>query len=95
MRKLMIGALALAGVAIAAPASAQGFYFGAPGVSVGVGAPVHRHYDGPVYHSYDHDRPRYRAHRHRDYDRSYAYGGCRTVTIQRDDGSVKRIRRCG
>ena len=40
------------------------------------------------------------AYRERDYrDRSYAYdrgrfGGCRTVTIERDNGSVRRIRRC-
>jgi hypothetical protein len=36
------------------------------------------------------DRPAYRAY---GYDRGYR-GGCRTVTIERDDGSVRRIRRC-
>jgi len=33
----------------------------------------------------DYDRPRYR---------SYARGDCRTITIRRDDGSIRRIRRC-
>jgi hypothetical protein len=90
MRKLLIGLASLAAIAAVTPASAQGFYFGAPGVSVGVGAPVYRD-----RYNYDYDRPRYRAYR--DYDDSYAYAprGCRTVTIQRDDGSVRRIRRCG
>ena len=91
MRKLLIGLASLAAIAAVTPASAQGLglYFGAPGVSVGVGAPVYRE------RHYDYDRPRYRAHRH--YDDSYAYAprGCRTITIQRDDGSVRRIRRCG
>jgi hypothetical protein len=35
---------------------------------------------------------------YRDYREGYAYEhgfqGCRTITIQRDDGSMKRIRRC-
>ena len=38
----------------------------------------------------DYDRPAYRAY---GYDRGYR-GGCRTVTIERDDGSVRRVRRC-
>ena len=86
MRRLLIGALALTGVALAAPASAQGIYLGAPGVSVGVGVPVvrERHYD----------EPRHRVYRERSYDRTYARGDCRTITIRRDDGSVRRIRRC-
>ena len=37
----------------------------------------------------DYDRPEYRAY---GYDRGYR--GCRTVTIERDDGSVRRVRRC-
>ena len=40
----------------------------------------------------DYDRRRYRAY---GYDRGYRFGrGCRTVIIQRDDDSVRRIRRC-
>jgi len=34
----------------------------------------------------DYDSPRYGGYAR--------YGGCRTITIQRDDGSFKRIRRC-
>ena len=92
MRKIVFGLASLAAIAAVAPASAQGLYFGAPGVSVGVGVPAYRD------HYYDYDRPRYRAYRaHRYYDDGYAYAsrGCRTITIRRDDGSVKRIRRCG
>ncbi len=50
------------------------------------------------YRERDRDRD-YDGHR-RDYDRSGyndrgGYGGdCRTVTIERDDGSVRRTRRC-
>ncbi len=87
MRTFLIGALALTGVAMCQPASAQGVYFGAPGVSVGVGAPVYRE------RHYEYDRPQHRVYRERD-DRSHARGDCRTVTIERDDGSVRRIRRC-
>jgi hypothetical protein len=37
------------------------------------------------------DRGHYRAY---GYEREYRRSGCRTVTVERDDGSVKRIRRC-
>ena len=91
MRNILIGLASLAATAAVTPASAQAVYFGGPGVSVGVGAP------GPVYRDryYRYDRPRYRAHRHYDDDYAYAPRGCRTITIRRDDGSVRRIRRCG
>jgi hypothetical protein len=86
MLKIATGFIALAGVALVTPALAQGVYFDAPGVSVGVGA---RH------HWNDWDRPYYRGYGVRTYDDSYAYaGGCRTVKIYRGDGSVKIIRRC-
>src|SRR5262245_40511774 len=44
-------------------------------------------------------RPSWREHHYRHYDgyayeRGYGRHGCRTVTIHRDDGSVKQIRRC-
>jgi hypothetical protein len=80
--------LLVAGVAaftLFAPADskAQGVEVGVPGVGVRIGDPGYRH-----YRSYDYDRPRWR-------DREVRYGrSCRTVTIERDDGSVKRIRRC-
>jgi len=68
-------------IAIANPALsvAQGVYIGPGGVGVDTG------------------RPGWRERHYRD--RTYAYergrfGGCRTVTIERDDGSVRRIRRC-
>jgi hypothetical protein len=63
-----------------APSRAQGVYIGPGGVGIDTGP------------------PRYRERYYRG-DRSYAYergrfGGCRTVTIERDDGSVRRVRRC-
>ena len=74
----------LAGLAVATPALAQDVYVGAGRGGVGVGVDV----DGPRYH---------RGYRERDvytsgYERSYER--CRTTIIRRDDGSVKRIRRC-
>jgi hypothetical protein len=84
MRTILLGLLAVAGISIATPvvpASAQ----------VIVETPV-----GGVRVGRDHDYDRYR---YSDYDRhgyrAYARGhGCRTITIQRDDGSFRRIRRC-
>ena len=35
----------------------------------------------------------YRAYRGDAYERGYG-GDCRTITIRRDDGSMKQIRRC-
>ena len=83
---LMAGVLAVAGLAIAtpisvAPASAQ----------VSVDTPIGGVRVGPQRRYYrDYDRPAYRAY---GYDRGYR--GCRTVTIERDDGSIRRVRRCG
>ena len=86
MRTLLLaGALAVAGFAIAtpifvAPASAQ----------VAVDTPLGGVRVGPEPRYRDYDRRAYRAY---GYDRGYR-GGCRTVTIERDDGSVRRVRRC-
>ena len=94
MRTLVIGLLVLSGIAATMPASAQGVYFGTPGVGVQIGGPQH-HYlenDAPRYRNYDYERPRHQSYGYRD--NSYDRGGCRTITIQRDDGSVRRIRRC-
>ncbi len=45
------GSLALGA---AAPASAQGFYFNAPGIHIGVGHPYHHYYGRPYgYRYYD------------------------------------------
>jgi len=80
--RTMLAALGFVGtmaVASPAPTMAQGVYLQGPGVGVEIG------------------RPGYHERYYRD--RSYAYergrfGGCRTVTIERDDGSVRRVRRC-
>ena len=87
MRALLLaGVLAVAGFAMAtpisiAPASAQ----------VAVDTPLGGVRVGPEPRYYrDYDRPAYRAY---GYDRGYR--GCPTVTIVREDGSVRRVRRCG
>ena len=80
MRTILLGLLAVAGIAIAmpvvSPASAQ----------VTVETPA-----GEVRVGHDRDRDHDRRRYHRDRDRDH---GCRTVTIRRDDGSVRRTRRC-
>ena len=88
MRKLfsvssLLGLLAVSAIAIATPvvpASAQGVIVDTPVGGVRVGRD--RDYDRHRYSDYD--RPQYR---------SYARD-CRTITIRRDDGSVRRVRRC-
>jgi hypothetical protein len=84
MRNLLLaGVVAVSGIAFVAPASAQ---------SVGVDTPVGGVRVGSDRGHYrDHDRPGYRAY---GYDREYRRGGCRTVTVDRADGSTKTIRRC-
>jgi len=64
-----------------APSSAQGIGISVPVVGVQIGEP---------------NRPRYREYERRRFgEREVRYGqGCRTITIQRDDGSMRRIRRC-
>ena len=85
MRNLLLaGVVAISGIAFVAPASAQGFSVDTPvgGVHVGRDRGYYRDYDRPGYRAYG-------------YNREYRSGGCRTVTVERDDGSVKRIRKCG
>ena len=88
MRTILLGLLAVAGIAMAtpvvSPASAQ----------VTIETPAG---DVRVGHDRDRDRDRDRVghDRDRDYDRHrYRDHRCRTVTIRRDDGSVRRTRRC-
>jgi hypothetical protein len=83
MKKLLILLSAAAAITFYAPASssAQGIGIAVPGVGIQVGEP-----NRPRYREYDRRRFREREVR---YDR-----GCRTITIQRDDGSMRRIRRC-
>ena len=88
MRALLIGLLTVAGIAMAipvsvSPAAAQGVIVDTPVGGVRVGRD--RDYDR------DHDRRRYRettGFRERS-DRD-----CRTITVRRDDGSVRQTRRC-
>ena len=71
MRKIAFGLIAAAGLAFAAPASAQGVYVGAGPVGVGVGVAPYPYYDSYAYapgpYAYDYDyAPAYttwRAHR--------------------------------
>ena len=84
MKKLLFGAVALAGIAMSLPASAQDVYFG-------FGGPRYDRsysYDGG-YRSYRYDRP------YRRYYSSYAgdYRTCRTVRVWAGD-HYRRIRRC-
>jgi hypothetical protein len=81
--KTSLIALGFAGALAAAtpaPSLAQGVYIGPGGVGVDVGRPRSRERDYRGYDDYAYDR-RFR-------------GGCRTVTIDRDNGSRRTIRRC-
>ena len=79
----MIVLTALAGLTLASPALAEDVYVGGRAGGVGVGVDV-----GPGYHHGYRERDRYTT----GFDRSYER--CRTTVIRRDDGSVKKIRRC-
>jgi hypothetical protein len=83
MKKLLISVAALGALMMFAPTSssfAQGVTIEGPGVGVRVGEP----------NRWERDRWRERRYmRERE-----VRGGCRTVTVERDDGSVRRIRRC-
>jgi hypothetical protein len=88
MKKLLILLSAAAAITFYAPAAsnAQGFGVVVPGVGgVQIGEP-----DRPRYRQNrgEYDRPRFQ-------EREVRYGqGCRTVTIEHDDGTLRRIRRC-
>jgi hypothetical protein len=89
MRTVTLGLIAAAGIAMAAPAAAQGVYVGAGPVGVGVGP-------GPGYYDEGYYGPHY-AVPYRDgyrYDRDYAYGGECRVRVIHHNGYVTRIRRC-
>ena len=90
MKKWFILFAGIAAATTFAPAAsfAQGIGIDLPGVGVRVGEPYRHHY----YNDWDSPRVYHRpAWRERDV---YLGSNCRTVTIQRDDGSMKRIRRC-
>ena len=78
MRTILLGLLAVSVITIATPVVPAS-------AEVIVDTPV-----GGVRVGRDHDYDRYRySDRYRSYARE-----CRTITIRRDDGSVRRIRRC-
>lgn len=80
MRGTLLVVAALAGLALAAPASAEDTFVGARVGGVGVGVDTgHRHYRTEGY-----DR----------YDRVYGSARCRTTIIRHGDGSVRKIKRC-
>ena len=88
MRKFLIGAVAVAGLALATPALSQVYLGAGPGgVGIGVGP-------GPGYYDGGYEGRRYRAY-DRGYDRGYDrdYGRCRTRLVETRYG-VRRIRRC-
>ena len=84
MRNLLLaGVVAISGIALVVPASAEFFTVDTPIGGVRVGS--------DRGHYRDYDRRGYRAY---GYERKYRRSGCRTVTIERDDGSFRKIRRC-
>ena len=87
MRKLAIGILAAAGVALSVPANAQGVWVGAGpvGVGVGVGPGWGGYYDG--YYG-----PGYRSYAYADDD----FVGRRHCRLIREDfnGRLRTVRRC-
>jgi hypothetical protein len=81
MRTILLGLLAVAGTVIVTPVVSPA------SAQVTIETPA-----GDVRVGHDRDRDR---DRDRDYDRRRDRDHrCRTVTIRRDDGSVRRIRRC-
>src|SRR5215472_10111494 len=81
MRKLAIGLLAAAGVALSIPASAQGVWVGAGPVGVGVGV-------GPGYGYYD------RGYRSYAYDDGFAHRRHCRIVRENFNGHFRTIRRC-
>jgi hypothetical protein len=82
MRGTLIVLSTLAGLALAAPASAADTFVGARVGPVGVGVDVdtHRRHD--------------RVYRTEGYDRVYSRERCSTTVIRHSDGSVRKIKRC-
>ena len=80
MSLIALGTASALAAATPTPTLAQGVYIGSGGVGVDVGRPGWRERD---YYRDDYT-----------YERRYRGRDCRTVTIRRDDGRVKQIRRC-
>jgi hypothetical protein len=84
MRAFSIGILVAAGLAMAAPASAEEVYVG--GRAGGVGIDV----DSGYHRDRDWRNDRYRTE---GFDRREGFERCRTIII-REHGMVRKIRRC-
>jgi hypothetical protein len=82
MKKLAIGLLAAAGIAMSVPANAQGVWVGAGPVGVGVGV-------GPSWGYYD----RGSGYRSYAYDNGYAGRHCRIVR-ENFNGHIRKVRQC-
>lgn len=82
MKKVALGLLAAAGIALSLPANAEGVWIGAGPFGVGVGTGPYAYDDGYVYD---------RGYAYRD--DYYAYGDCRVTTVYRN-GYRTHIRRC-
>jgi hypothetical protein len=96
MKKLLLGVIAVAGVALSVPANAQSVYFG-----FGTGQRYERPYYDNGYRSYDNGYRTYddgyRSYRpRREYYSSYnsGYRRCRVVRVWSDDYGYRRVRRC-
>jgi hypothetical protein len=91
MKKLAIGLIAAAGIALSVPANAQGVYVGAGPVGVGVGVGVGPGWGGGYY-----DRgyygPGYRGSY--AYDDGYAHRRHCRVVRQDINGHIRSVRRC-
>jgi hypothetical protein len=90
MSKLAILVAATAGFVVFAPMTSNAqIAVDTPVGGVRIGEPGYRH------HGYrDYDRPVVRERRVYREREVGMRGGCKTITIQRDDGSMKRIRKC-
>jgi hypothetical protein len=86
MKKLAIGLLAAAGIAMSIPANAQGVWVGAGPVGVGVGV-------GPSYGYYDRGYygPGYRSYA---YDNGYGYGRHCRIVRENFNGHFRKVRQC-
>jgi hypothetical protein len=89
MKKLLLGVMAVAGVALSVPANAQSVYFG-----FGTGQRYERNNWDNGYRSYDDGYRYYRPHRHNYSSYDDGYRRCRVVRVWSDDYGYRRIRRC-
>jgi hypothetical protein len=110
MKALIVSAAAIAAAALFTPTPSHAqIGFGVPGFGVQIGGgPYYGGYGyrEPYYGGYGYQEPSYGGYRpYGEYDepvvrrrayrqRSVSMPGCRMVTVQRPDGSMRHIRRC-